>query len=175
MYWYSANELGNTTYDIERTFYSDAGSSDWEVIETFYSGDKSSAKYYEFYDKPDLSGTVYYRVVQYDGFGNIQPSDVAKLAILEGGNEIVVAQNSPNPFLDETTIGFYLPQKSRVKIEVYDALGKLISVLADALFEAGNHEVDFSTFESENLASGVYLYKMQAGDITLERKMLLLK
>lgn len=167
--WYSANELGNTTYDIERTSYSDASSSDWKVIKTIYSEDRSSAKYYEFFDRPEESGTIYYRVVQYDGFGNIQPSDVAKLTVLEGGYDIIVAQNFPNPFTDETTIGFYLPHGGRVKVEFFNSKVEKLSEMEEH-FVAGQNRIKFN---SNGLRPGIYFYKFTLGEFVDVKKMVI--
>src|SRR5690606_30249592 len=85
--WYSANEIGKTRYDVERTSQSDSSSTDWQTIGTIYSDGESSAKFYEFFDKPDVAGTVYYRVIQSDDHGNFQPSDVSKVNYLSGRSE----------------------------------------------------------------------------------------
>lgn len=81
-------------------------------------------------------------------------------------------QNYPNPFNPSTTIKFTLPVDSRVKINVYNALGQLVETLVDKEMESGHHEVNFN---ASRLASGVYLYQLQAGDFVSVKKMLLLK
>jgi len=81
-------------------------------------------------------------------------------------------QNYPNPFNPATTIKFALPVDSRVKINVYNSLGQLVETLADKEMEPGYHEVNFG---ASRLASGVYLYQLQAGDYVSVKKMLLLK
>jgi len=81
-------------------------------------------------------------------------------------------QNYPNPFNPTTTIKFALPVDSRVKINVYNSLGQLVEILVDKEMESGYHEVNFN---ASRLASGVYLYQLQAGDFVSMKKMILLK
>jgi hypothetical protein len=81
-------------------------------------------------------------------------------------------QNYPNPFNPKTTIKFMLNIGSRVKIEIYDVLGKRISVLVDDFLQTGIHDV---TFDGNNFASGVYFYKMTTDNFTSIKKMTLIK
>jgi hypothetical protein len=83
-----------------------------------------------------------------------------------------LAQNFPNPFNARTTISFALPQQSDVKIEVYNLLGQKTATLAEGLLPAGNHTV---TWDASDVASGVYYYKLTAGDYTSVKMMTLLK
>lgn len=68
--------------------------------------------------------------------------------------------NFPNPFSDQTTIEFALPSAEHVMIEVIDMTGRRVAVLVDEQLEAARHQV---TWNANGLASGVYLYRMQAG------------
>jgi hypothetical protein len=81
-------------------------------------------------------------------------------------------QNYPNPFNPTTTIKFTLPKNSDVKLAVYDILGRLVTKLVDGNFEAGYHEVQFN---ASNLASGVYFYRIEAGNFVKVKKLMLLK
>lgn len=81
-------------------------------------------------------------------------------------------QNFPNPFNPSTVIGYELPKTSSVKIAVFDILGNEVQQLVSRVQSAGYHSV---TFNSQNLASGMYFYRLQAGDFTQTRKMILLK
>jgi len=83
-----------------------------------------------------------------------------------------LAQNYPNPFNPSTTIKYELPKSSMVKLSVYDLLGSEVSVLVNERRDAGIHEVKF---DGSNLASGVYLYRLQAGNFVQTRMCLLLK
>ena len=84
----------------------------------------------------------------------------------------VLNQNYPNPFNPSTTIKYELPKASLVRLSVYDMLGRQVSVLVDERRDAGVHEVKF---EGSTLASGVYFYRLQAGDFTQTKRLLILK
>lgn len=79
--------------------------------------------------------------------------------------------NYPNPFTDRTTIGYELPEETRVTIEVYNLLGHRVAVLAHDVQPAGRYEVQFAA--DSDMASGVYVYRLQAGSHTSHRKMIL--
>ena len=81
-------------------------------------------------------------------------------------------QNYPNPFNPSTVIKYQLPIASRVSLEVYDVLGREVETLMDRNQDAGTHSVIFS---ASNLPSGVYFYKLTAGDYVSVKKALLVK
>jgi len=87
-------------------------------------------------------------------------------------NQFSLDQNYPNPFNPTTTIEFNLPTPSQVEITVYNITGQTVGVIADGYYPAGNHRVDW---DAGKLASGVYLYRISAGDFTATKKMILLK
>jgi len=78
----------------------------------------------------------------------------------------------PNPFNPETTIRFALPEASRVSLGIYDLSGRLVATLMNGFRTAGTHEV---TFDASKLASGIYLYRLQAGEYVAAGKMVLMK
>ncbi len=92
------------------------------------------------------------------------------------GNEIpnayILNQNYPNPFNPVTNINFSIPKSGLVTLTLYDITGKLISTVVDKKLDAGKFNVDF---DASNLASGVYFYKIHAGDFTDTKKMMLIK
>jgi hypothetical protein len=83
-----------------------------------------------------------------------------------------LGQNYPNPFNPSTSIQFSLPGASTVDLKVFNVLGQEVATIAHGVFPAGVHEV---TFDATNLATGVYVYRIQAGSFVSTRKMLLLK
>jgi len=86
-------------------------------------------------------------------------------------------QNYPNPFNPTTNIQFAIPQRASVKLEVYDILGRLVTTLANGDMAAGTYNVTWNGKDANGLtvASGLYLYRIQAGSFTAVHKMLLLK
>lgn len=81
-------------------------------------------------------------------------------------------QNYPNPFNPSTTIRYALPQAGRVRLDVFGANGQRVASLAEGARAAGVHEV---AFDAARLGSGVYFYRLSAGDFALTRAMLLVK
>jgi len=88
-----------------------------------------------------------------------------------------LSQNYPNPFNPNTQISFTIPERSNVTIRVYNTLGQAVTTLADGEFSAGENYVTWNGRDSFGapVASGVYLYRLDVGNFTETRKMLLLK
>jgi len=86
--------------------------------------------------------------------------------------EYKLYQNYPNPFNPSTTITFSLPQNSKVSLKVYDILGNLITTLLNDEKAEGFHKIKFN---SANLSSGIYFYKLEAGNYMKTEKMIILK
>ncbi len=83
-----------------------------------------------------------------------------------------ISQNYPNPFNPTTTIKFDLPKDGLITLEVYDILGRKITTLVNEHRNAGRYE---QTFDASSLVSGVYVYKLHAGEFVSSKKMILLK
>lgn len=83
-----------------------------------------------------------------------------------------LAQNYPNPFNPSTTIEFSLPKSVLVNLKVYNILGKEIATLVNNKLQAGNHVVEF---HAQNLSSGIYYYRIEAGEFQDVKKMILLR
>ena len=109
--------------------------------------------------------------------------------VLEGGRELqgqvythadpssgdlpsnfALSQNYPNPFNPVTTIRYVLPKPGFVSLRVYDLLGREVAVLVNAHRPAGAHTI---TWHAQGLSSGVYLYRLEAGDFVETRKLIL--
>lgn len=99
----------------------------------------------------------------------IRPVDIENEEI---AGEFKLYQNYPNPFNPATVISYDLATSSRVNISVYDILGRKITTLIDKFQNAGNYQVNWDASE---LSSGVYIYKINAGDFTQSRQMMLIK
>lgn len=83
-----------------------------------------------------------------------------------------LAQNYPNPFNPSTVIGYQLPQNGHVRLEVFDMLGQKVATLVDGVVAAGAHQV---TFDGNGLSSGVYIYRLSAGNQVFTKKLTLIK
>jgi hypothetical protein len=87
-------------------------------------------------------------------------------------NEFALTQNYPNPFNPSTVIEFALPRESFVTLEVYNLLGERVALLVEGKKSAGYYS---ESFNAQGLASGLYLYRLNAGEFLHVRKLLLLK
>jgi len=86
--------------------------------------------------------------------------------------EYMLFQNYPNPFNPSTTINYSIPKQSNVTIKVFDLLGSEVSTLVNKEQPQGNYEVEFT---GGDLTSGIYFYRVQAGEFVETKKMILLK
>jgi len=86
--------------------------------------------------------------------------------------EFELAQNYPNPFNPSTTITYGLPEAAHVKIALFNVLGEQVDQIVEGLHAKGRHTI---TYAPRNLPSGVYFYMMQAGEIKLTRRLVLMK
>ncbi|MHB1687442.1 MAG: T9SS type A sorting domain-containing protein [Ignavibacteriaceae bacterium] len=83
-----------------------------------------------------------------------------------------LSQNYPNPFNPSTNISFSIPKESKVVLKVYNMLGQKVATLVNQTMAGGNYRYEFN---ADNLSSGIYIYRLQAGDFMFTKKMTLLK
>jgi ligand-binding sensor domain-containing protein len=86
--------------------------------------------------------------------------------------EFSLEQNYPNPFNPSTSIQYTIGSRQFVQLKVYDVLGNEVATLVDDYKPAGSYEIDFN---ASQLSSGLYMYKLKVGEITLTKKMILIK
>jgi hypothetical protein len=102
-----------------------------------------------------------------DEFSSLAPSTSERIP-----DHFNLGQNFPNPFNPTTSIRYELATPERVRLVVYDIIGKEIRTLVDGLQPAGFYDVQFV---ADHVESGVYFYRLTAGQFTSVQKMLLLK
>ncbi|QQS35958.1 MAG: T9SS type A sorting domain-containing protein [Ignavibacteriales bacterium] len=171
--WATASERNNSHFEIQR---SDDGTGYKTIGTVKGAGNTTETKYYSFIDNKLSTGKQYYRLKQIDFDGTFHFSNVVEVEINLLFN-FDLGQNYPNPFNPSTKIIFMIPSNisgeiSNVKLTVYDILGNIVTTLVDDQKPEGIYEVEF---EASNLSSGTYVYKLQAGEFTQTRKMLLIK
>jgi len=86
--------------------------------------------------------------------------------------QFVLNQNYPNPFNPSTTFTFTLPQRSDIRLTIYDQLGQVVAIAAQGAYSAGEHQIHW---DAANLPGGVYYYRLQIGNEYQAKKMVLLK
>jgi len=107
--------------------------------------------------------------------GTPAPKETSEMPLLPA--EFHLYQNYPNPFNLGTTISFYLPEKSKVNITIYNILGATVKTLLADELEAGSHAItwDGTNVRGDVVATGTYIYRMTTDNGAMSRKMTLLK
>lgn len=152
---------------------------DIDFTDVVFTDDGLTDTVYVFTDLED-NETYYWRVRAENETGWGEYSDIWSFTVLlvgmNGGGQIPeiysLSQNYPNPFNPSTTIRYGLPERSHVMLEVYNTLGQRVAMLVNEELDAGYYEV---VFDAAHLASGVYLYRIQAGDYVRTMKLVLMK
>ena len=133
----------------------------------------------------DEAVTLYHRIVTSDGTDEVDGTSFS-ITLTRGSivanepvqdlaelpTEFALRGNYPNPFNPVTTIEYDMPSERHVTLAVYDALGRAVSTLVDEAKPAGVHR---AVFGADGLPSGLYLYRLTAGDFTATRTMVVLK
>lgn len=171
--WATATETNNQGFEIERSI---DGLSFNNIGYVPGFGTTTEPKSYSYTDQSVTSGKYYYRLKQIDFDGSFTYSSVVEAEVLLP-KEFSLEQNYPNPFNPATTIEFSIPIDAQVKISVYNLVGEKVAEVINKDFTAGNHRIEFN---ASKLTSGVYLYKLDAVDVTGKnynsvKKMTLLK
>jgi len=168
--WETCCEVNNAGFEVERK----QPTTDWQMIGSVQGrGTTSEVQRYSFIDNAAPSGSVLYRLKQVDFDGAFSYSPIVE-TVVGAPATFALNQNYPNPFNPETRIGYRLPVASDVKLELYDMLGRKLATLVNARQEAGAYLIAFNA-QTLNLASGMYFYRLQAGNFVETKKMMLMK
>jgi hypothetical protein len=89
-----------------------------------------------------------------------------------GVGSLLLSPNRPNPFGPNTEIGYYVPARGHVRLEIFDVQGRRVATLVDEVREAGRHE---TTWNADSMSSGIYFCRLEAAGFVETRKMLLLR
>jgi hypothetical protein len=144
------------------------GPRSWDRNQTWFPKVMKDGDLYRmWYSGRDASGTdrIGYAV---DSTGVISTVQSLK----SQPEQFMLMQNYPNPFNPSTSIEFHLPANKFVKLSVYDLNGREVTTLVNEQLNAGLHHI---TFDGTELSSGIYFYRLQAGDHLLTRKLTLVK
>lgn len=171
--WQTKTEVNNYGFEVERRFILlDPQIGIWEKIGFVSgSGNSNSIKDYAFVDKNPSGGNKFiYRLKQIDNDGHFEYSDEVEIELIP--NESDLFQNYPNPFNPITNIKFALQNSAKVNLSVYNLLGEKVVTLIDEFRDAGFYETQF---DAGSLSTGVYVYRLTAGDFVQTKKMTLMK
>jgi len=165
--WKTATETNNAGFEIQRS------KNNKDFVSVGYAkgnGSTTQSQSYSYIDNIIGSGTFYYRLKQMDFNGTFEYSDIVEVSTLP--TEFSLSQNYPNPFNPTTTISFNLKEKTDIHLLLVDVLGNVVEEIAAGSYEAGNHKV---ILDASNLGSGVYFYRLEAGNFISVKKLILMK
>jgi len=115
----------------------------------------------------------------YDIWANVldwnNPVDEISDNLTQKPSAFVLCQNYPNPFNPRTTIEFSVPQSEFVVLKIYNLLGQEITTLVSEKLNAGNYKYSWDSSRHDGIASGIYMYQLQAGKYVRKKKMIFLK
>ncbi len=165
--WQTATGVNNYGFEIERKSWN----SNWEKIGFVKGvGNSNTVNGYNFFDKV-ASGKYSYRLKQIDVNGAYKYSNKIQ-ATANIPNKFNLNQNYPNPFNPSTSIKFELPEASFVNLTIYNVLGAEVATLVNEKLEPGTYTKNFN---ASKLTSGIYFYRLTAGNIVITKKMSILK
>jgi hypothetical protein len=176
--WTTLTETNNYGFEVQKS--AAAGGPFAAVPNGFVPGHGTTTEPhdYEFTDSTASAGVWWYRLKQIDMDGTPGYSEAVRVSLTTGvaeagvPAELTLAQNYPNPFNPVTTIEYALPERADVSLAVYTALGEQVAVLASGEHAAGRHVV---RLDASGWGSGMYVYRLRAGDQVRTRSFLLLK
>ncbi len=172
--WSTASEINNRGFELERKV-NNSGFVKVGFVEG--RGNTTEQTNYSFVDKNLSTGKYSYRIKQTDFDGSFEYFELKSEVSVEAPQTFSLEQNYPNPFNPSTKIKYSIPanvngQTSNVILKVYNVLGNEVATLVNENKQAGDYEI---TFDGSNLSSGVYLYKLESGNIVETKKMLMIK
>lgn len=176
--WVTASEINNYGFYVQCR--ADSNESFKDLPDCFVSGHGTTNEehHYSFIHSTVGAGKCAYRLKQVDLDGTVHYPQVATLKwgqsdlAEEKPTDFSLSQNYPNPFNPSTSIRYGLPQKSPVHLAVFNTLGQQVALLVEGEQEAGYHEVHL---DGTGLSSGVYFYRMTAGEYVATKKLLVLR
>jgi hypothetical protein len=168
--WTSLSGKYTTIFGGQPSYF---GNQSWiyeQVNLNSYIGQTAKFRYY-YYTDGGVPGDGFY----FDNFRIVNYTDGPE-GLTQNGTEVpgtyALYQNFPNPFNPATKIRFDLPKSSYTLLVVYDMLGREVQTLVNQSLNAGTFDVDF---DGSNYSSGIYFYRISAGEFTDVKKMILVK
>ncbi|CAN5523947.1 hypothetical protein BH10BAC5_BH10BAC5_23400 [soil metagenome] len=168
--WTTNIEVNNSGFEIQRK---EAETNSWVKLSFITGiGNSNVSHNYSFIDNNLSSGKYIYRLKQIDFNGDTKYYDLANEVILAAPGKFSLSQNYPNPFNPTTKINFDVPADSKIRLEVFDITGRSVAVLFDGFKNAGYYTLDFN---ASSFSSGTIFYKLDAGEVHILKRMMLIK
>lgn len=165
--WSTATEVNNRGFEVQRK------SSTGDFVPVAFiegHGTTQQPQSYSYTDKVE-AGKYSYRLKQIDFNGANAYSEIVEVDARIPA-KFGLSQNYPNPFNPSTTINYDVAKETNVSLKVYDAIGNEVATLVNETKAPGTYDV---IFDASNLSNGVYFYKIQAGNFTSTKKLILMK
>jgi hypothetical protein len=176
--WTTLSETNNYGFEVQRRPISTDTFS--PVPNGFVpgAGTTLTPREYLFIDSTSGYGRWFYRLKQIDLDGAVSYSQVVEVAVLTGVGKSIEArgsllnQNYPNPFNPSTTIDYSISTSRKVSLKVFDMLGREVDTVVEGLMPVGDHR---ATWNAGGQPSGVYILRLEAGDVVQTRKLVVLR
>jgi hypothetical protein len=167
--WATGSELNNQGFFVERK----SSTSEWISLGFVDGmGTTTETHFYSYKDNNVATGSYSYRLKQMDFDGSFRYYELSNVVEVSTPFTYNLSQNYPNPFNPATTISYQLKNDGLVTIKVYDQLGKEVTTLLNEEKSVGSYQIEFN---ASSLASGVYYYRINAGNFVDTKKMILMK
>ncbi|MGA9115955.1 MAG: T9SS type A sorting domain-containing protein [Bacteroidota bacterium] len=176
--WTTLTETNNYGFEVERS--SDPAGAFLTLPGSFLPGQGTTVvpHSYTYTDMAPIPGRLFYRLKQMDLDGSVHYAEPVGVEYLAGAGStgpppaFALLANYPNPFNPRTQIGFTIPRTERVRLAVYDILGREAALLLDEDLQAGLHTL---AWDAAGLAGGTYLLRLESPQGARVRAMILLK
>lgn len=171
--WTTSQEQNNSGFEIERSDNSSNVQGVWKKIDFINGvGNSNTQNNYSFEDKNLTSGKYKYRLKQIDFNGSFEYHELSTEVVIGIPSSTELMQNYPNPFNPVTNISYRLSENGFVTLRVFDNSGREVKTLINEFKEAGYYTNEFN---GSDLASGIYFYKLAAGNFVQTKKLSLVK
>ncbi|MCI0472647.1 MAG: T9SS type A sorting domain-containing protein [Ignavibacteria bacterium] len=171
--WVTEKEVNNKGFEVQKKENRKQNTGTYETIGFVESkGNVNSETTYSYFDRNLTSGSYKYRLKQIDYNGNYEYFELNGDVTVGIPNKFDLSQNYPNPFNPVTKINFDIPEDGKINLRIYDMLGREVATLVNDVRTAGYYTVNF---DASKLLSGIYLYRLSAGNYNAVKKMALIR
>ena len=181
--WVTESEINNLGFNLDRK----TPITDWSQIASYIThpalqgqGSVSHQTIYTFTDNTVQENESYdYRLSDVDYDGNVEYHSLQLMGVSSTNipEQFILYPNYPNPFNPVTNITYDIPEATDVTLEIYNVMGQRVRTLAQGNHEPGRYQIVWSATDDigQALSSGMYIYRIQAGDFVSVKKLVLMK